>query len=244
MVKKYYIVSDIHGHYNEMTKSLALSGYNENNESNHLIVLGDMFDRGTQSKEVLEYMYKLYVQKKVDIILGNHESFLIEFLDGNYIKALFNMKYNGFKKTLESFVGRKLTIEENWDKINWEIRKKYPYLYKFLERLPLYIETNKYIFVHGGISYGETNWKENSKRDFIWGKESEFESVPGKTVVCGHERVSKIRYPSEDQVRLCKNNPKAFNILKSKGKIHIDAYVEVSKKINVLTLVLKDEDFK
>jgi serine/threonine protein phosphatase 1 len=55
---KYFIISDIHGHYNEMITALNNAGFNHN--SNHiLIVLGDMFDRGNQSKEVLEYLHEL-----------------------------------------------------------------------------------------------------------------------------------------------------------------------------------------
>ncbi len=104
--------------------------------------------------------------------------------------------------------------------------------------MPLFIEIKDHIFVHGGIKHGTKKWRENSQRDFIWGRESQFRIVPGKTVVCGHERVSTIRYPKKDQKKLFISNPEAFDILKSDGKIYIDAYVEISKKINVLKLEL------
>ena len=238
MCKTYFIISDIHGHYNEMIESLKLNNYDKNNNTHHLVVLGDMFDRGNQSKEVLEYMYKLKLENKVSIVLGNHESFLIEFLDGNFSRALFNMKFNGFTKTLESLSGEKLILEDNLHEVNFKIKEKYIYLYNLLKSLPVFIEIKDYIFVHGGVKYGIKNWKENSERDFIWGRESQYEMVPGKTVVCGHERVSTIRYPKKDQKKLFISNPEAFDILKSDGKIYIDAYVEISKKINVLKLEL------
>ena len=238
MRKTYFIISDIHGHYNEMIDSLKLNNYDKNNNTHHLLVLGDMFDRGNQSKEVLEYMYKLKLENKVSIVLGNHESFLIEFLDGNYSRALFNMKFNGFAKTLESLSGEKLTLEDDLYEVNFKIKEKYIYLYNFLKSMPVFIEIKDYIFVHGGVKHGTKNWKENSHRDFIWGRESQFKIVPGKTVVCGHERVSTIRYPKKDQKKLFISNPEAFDILESDGKIHIDAYVEISKKINVLKLEL------
>lgn len=238
MSKTYFIISDIHGHYNEMIDSLKLNNYDKNNNTHHLLVLGDMFDRGNQSKEVLEYMYKLKLENKVSIVLGNHETFLIEFLDGNYSRALFNMKFNGFAKTLESLSGEKLILEEDLYEVNFKIKEKYIYLYNFLKSMPVFIEIKDYIFVHGGVKHGTNNWKENSQRDFIWGRESQFKIVPGKIVVCGHERVSTIRYPKKDQKKLFISNPEAFDILESNGKIHIDAYVEISKKINVLKLEL------
>ena len=243
MTKKYFVISDMHGHYEEMLESLKLNQFDKNNKMHHLLVLGDMFDRGTKSKEILEFIYQLFLEKKATIILGNHESFLIEFLEENYVRAIFNMKMNGFKKTLESFLQRELKDEEDWKKIRNEIISKFSYLHNFLNSLPLYLETKDYIFVHGGIKYGEFNWKENNKRDFIWGRESQFNRIPDKIVVCGHERVSKIRFPDMDQKDLVKSNPDAFNIYKSDGKIHIDAFVEISKKINVLILNIKDEDF-
>ena len=242
MKKTYFIISDIHGHYSEMIKSLLKHNYDINNDLHHLVVLGDLFDRGTQSKEVFEFMYKLRLDNKATIILGNHETFLINFLDGNYTRTVFNMKHNGFKKTLESLSGKTLTYDEDWDEINFQIKDKYIFLYNFLKTLPPYIEIDNYIFVHGGIKYDNTDWKKNTLRDFIWSRESKLDRVPNKTVVCGHERVSTIRYPKRDQKNLYITNPEAFNILKMDGKIHIDAHVEISKKINVLKLVLEDGD--
>ena len=61
MNKIYYVISDIHGYFDEMISALAKSGYDSNNSEHHLIVIGDMFDRGTQSKQVLEYLYNLNI---------------------------------------------------------------------------------------------------------------------------------------------------------------------------------------
>lgn len=242
MSKIYFIISDIHGHYKELIESLKSSGYDRKDNHHHLLVLGDMFDRGDQSKEVLEYFYKLRIENKATLIIGNHDDFLLEFLNGNYIRSIFNMQYNGFKKTLESLIGKNLSMNENWAEISYQVKHKYIYLYNFLKTLPLYIEIEDYIFVHGGINYNKTNWKDNIRSDFTWGKESKYKRVPQKTVVCGHERVSEIRYPKFNQKSLFLTNPEAFEILKSEGKIHIDSYVEISKKINVLKLELKDEN--
>ncbi len=242
MIKKYFIISDIHGHFNEMIRDLNNSKYNPNNDSHHLIVLGDLFDRGKQSREVLEYMCNLRIKNKVTIIMGNHENFLLEFLDGNYKKLQFNMQRNGFKNTLESLSGKPLTFQEDWDEINYIIKSKYINLYNFLTTQNLFYEIDDYIFVHGGIKYNNGNWQNNEQRDFTWSRESNLERVPGKIVVAGHERVSQIRYPKIDQEQLFLDNPNAFNIIRREGKILIDSYVEISKRINVLILELEDKE--
>lgn len=238
MTKKYYVISDIHGHYDEMIRDLYSRGYDESDNEHHLIVLGDMFDRGTQSKEVLEYLFNLYKNNSASIILGNHDSFLIEFLNGLFYKAEFNMRHNGTKKTLESLVGRSLTYDENWEEIRAEINGKYDFLNDFLHGLPLYLEIGDYIFVHGGIKYNNGDWMNNCQNDFIWSYEIELERVPDKIVVAGHHRVATIRYPRSKYEELFIEHPEAFNILYEEGKILIDAFVEISKKINVLLLEL------
>lgn len=223
-----------------MIRCLEEQKFDYKNSNHHLLVLGDIFDRGTKSKEVLEYLYMLRLNNKASIVLGNHDNFLIEFLNGNYSRAIFNMVYNGMLITLESLVGRELKFDENWDEISYEIKKKYIYLYNFLSTMPSYIEISNYIFVHGGIHYNNGDWKNNNKRDFIWGRESQLERIPNKIVVAGHERVSTIRYPRHNQKELYITNPDAFSIIRLEGKILIDAYVEISSKINVLILELED----
>lgn len=242
MVIKYFVISDIHGHFDEMIRDLETNNFNQNDISHHLIVLGDLFDRGTQSKEVLEYMYKLRKLNKVTIILGNHDNFLVDFLDGDYRRLLFNMQYNGFKVTLESLVGKPLSYNEDWEEINYEIKSKFIYLYNFLTTTHLYLEIGDYIFVHGGIKYNNGDWRNNIKEDFTWSRESQLERVPGKIVVSGHERVSVIRHPAMDQEELFIINPDAFSIMEKEGKILIDSFVEISKKINVLILEIEDNN--
>ena len=61
---KVFCVSDIHGHYTELINCLNKAGYDENNENHLLVVLGDLFDRGTESKKVFNYLYRLSFNNK------------------------------------------------------------------------------------------------------------------------------------------------------------------------------------
>lgn len=232
---KYYVISDIHAHFDEMIRDLAKIGYNEANLNHHLIVIGDMFDRGSKAKETLEYIYRLSQQQKATVILGNHDYFLIEFFDQNYKRVDFNIEKNGFKETLKSLYGKDFD-KEDYDMVRESINSSYPYLYDWLSKLPLYYELDQYVFVHGGVNPSLENWKEDTRRNFTWNKEYDQPRLQNKIVIAGHHRVATIHKEAKEYDIVFKEEPHLFDILYLDGKILIDSYVEISKKINVLVL--------
>ena len=81
---KYFCVSDIHGFYNELIEALKEKGFDENDSEHKLIIIGDIFDRGSQAKELLDYLLKL----KSDVIskitsYGPHRDDLFFYINGN-----------------------------------------------------------------------------------------------------------------------------------------------------------------
>ena len=56
---KLFVVSDVHGFYDYLTRDLKQAGYDDNDENSLLIDCGDFFDRGTHSVEIYEYYRKL-----------------------------------------------------------------------------------------------------------------------------------------------------------------------------------------
>ncbi len=233
---RYFVVSDLHGHYDEFMDALTKNHFDEKNDNHHLIVVGDMFDRGTQSREIFHYLYELHLHNKVTIILGNHDTFMIEFLEGKYLSSFFNIEHNGFGKTLESFSGLQIPTTTDLDFLRDVITREYPTLYGFLKSLPYYYELDKYIFVHGGLDGTLDDWKQTSIRDMIWSFEYLQAPIPDKIVVAGHHRVATIGRKNCDYNSLYRTNPECFDIMHLTGKILIDGFVEVSKHVNVLTL--------
>ena len=41
---KFFVVSDIHGFYNELIKAVSSAGFDKNNKNHTLIICGDLFD--------------------------------------------------------------------------------------------------------------------------------------------------------------------------------------------------------
>jgi Calcineurin-like phosphoesterase len=82
-VKKIFVVSDIHGQYDRFVQILQGNKVidAENNwiwEEGHLVILGDVMDRGPKVTECLWLIHKLETQAalwsgKIHFLLGNHE---------------------------------------------------------------------------------------------------------------------------------------------------------------------------
>ena len=70
-MKKYFIVSDIHSFFLELRSSLFRAGFRKKNKDHILIVLGDIFDRGPDSKEVYDYIRSIPKERR---ILGNNHT--------------------------------------------------------------------------------------------------------------------------------------------------------------------------
>lgn len=141
-VDKIFVVSDIHGQY-EIFKELlrANSIIDRNNlwiwENGHLVILGDVFDRGDQVHEVLWLIHNLENQAReaggtVHFILGNHEIMVLQN-DLRYVDEKYFKISEAFKIALtDLYKGN--TFWGRW------LRSK-----NFLTSI------GPYLFVHGGI---------------------------------------------------------------------------------------------
>ena len=251
MKKKLFVCSDIHGHASILRDSLKEAGFEKGNKKHLLICLGDYFERGDESAEVYEYLKSLGDQ--AICLYGNHEKFLQDFLEGP--TTMFNYIYNGFDKTLDSFLGRTaayptyLLLHKAEGNDLWypftkeakdEINVTYPNLLKWVKERPYYFETKKYIFTHGMIDGECEDWhKPNIPwKECIWAKPRDFLNDiknTDKKVVVGHINTGLIRemfYNGDGKDNSIFERPD--------GKvIGLDTCTILTKKINIL--VIEDE---
>lgn len=167
-----YIVSDIHGHnktFRNGLKNLRLKKHD------HLIILGDLIDRGPSSKEVLDTIFLLLDSGfKITTILGNHEQMMLNAFE-NSDENLLWLK-NGGKKTLSSFLTSDL--------------KKIPVKYlDYLRELKPYLELDNYLLVHAGINMKVDNPLEDI-HSLLWMRNwTEFYDqnwISNRTIIHGH----------------------------------------------------------
>lgn len=94
---RYIFISDVHGQFDTMLKALEQVDFDKNKDT--LIHLGDAFDRGPQSWEVLEFL--MNCPHRI-LIWGNHDLRLKELLLGEDWCQIYDC-YNGVTDTLRSF---------------------------------------------------------------------------------------------------------------------------------------------
>lgn len=266
MKRKIFAVSDIHGDYDALIHGLLEAGYDENNKKHLLVVLGDNFDRGSQSLDVYNYLKKLTDEGKAVVIMGNHDLMFIDYLTGECITP-FNYMHNGENETFAEFLHQTAPFEmycllhgiddkevTYGDFAEWvsdareEINNEYPELLPWLQSLPYYYETKNYIFTHGAIDTEANNWKEphiikysyTDWQALTW-DDGSFFSKPiintDKTVVIGHFGTMHLR----DMYDLSYEDGKKSDILtRDDGRvIAIDATTIATHRVNVL--VVEDE---
>ena len=108
---KLFVISDVHGYYDEMRAALDAAGFDENNKEHWLIGCGDYIDRGEQPQEVINYLENL--PRKI-LVKGNHEELLKELLDSreptSYAFALLNLSGCPLTKTSKRPKVRNCTV--------------------------------------------------------------------------------------------------------------------------------------
>lgn len=85
--RRILIVGDIHGCLDELT--LCLEQLNWNKETDLLISVGDLIDRGPKNHETL-----LFAKENIECVLGNHDSFMVDQITG-YDATLHSWMVNG-----------------------------------------------------------------------------------------------------------------------------------------------------
>ena len=193
---KLFCCSDLHSFFTPFKKALDEKGFEANNPEHLLLILGDVFDRGSESAEMLEYLNNL---SNVVLIRGNHEDLLEEVWNRGY--CLPHDKSNGTARTIQDIFFKNTDIEPYEP-----IKVSEKVLRPFLDKMVNYFETKNYIFVHGWIpmkhditklyaEYNEPtlfneNWREGDWESARWfngiKKARSGIIVPGKTIVCGH----------------------------------------------------------
>ena len=167
-------VGDIHGCLDKLTCLMDMIDVDPKRDT--LVFMGDYIDRGTQSKEVVDYLIDLARrQRRVIFLKGNHERMLQRYLSGT---SMFHFLVNGGQATLDSYLKNQGHAKD----------RLIPTTHRdFFDNLRLYYETEQYIFVHAGLK-PNVPLEEQSEWDMLWIRDefiySDFDF--GKRVIFGH----------------------------------------------------------
>jgi serine/threonine protein phosphatase 1 len=182
-----YAIGDVHGRYDLITKlySKIIEHIDDTDDPSgaQIIFLGDMIDRGPQSKEVLDFLMSRQDtdHTKHVFLLGNHEELMVQSHKGDRNAHRIWMG-NGGQKTLKSF---DITIPYYISEMQ---RTLAPYV-EWMESLPFYYEYGDYVFSHSGYFRWDFQVSlDYQKEHLIWGRVSKgYYKGYSKCVVHGHD---------------------------------------------------------
>ncbi|MCY7387228.1 MAG: metallophosphoesterase [Burkholderiales bacterium] len=140
---KLVALSDVHGQFDTMVRLLQTNGVIDREMKwsygeGHMIVVGDMFDRGPNVTEVLWLLYQLEAEARtaggaVHVLLGNHETMVL-YDDLRYVNPKYAAVAGKLNDTYPGLFGEQ-TVLGRW-----------------LRTKPMLLQVNDMLFVHGGLS--------------------------------------------------------------------------------------------
>jgi serine/threonine protein phosphatase 1 len=194
-----YAIGDVHGRFDlfrSLIKQLEADVAARRKIPTRIILLGDLIDRGTHSRAVLELIKRMQLQNgdRFVVLCGNHEDMLLASADGN-ANAQRLWLANGGDATLRSYGLEPsefvtLTPEQRGD-VLW--RAVGADMLVWLAALPVHFRSGDYFFCHAGIRPG-IPLNEQRREDLLWIRRDFVSSNRrhGAVVVHGHSETADV----------------------------------------------------
>jgi len=169
------IVGDIHGEAGQLSELIGAL------ENRHIIFVGDYINRGSRSRETLEQVIELKLNRPETIcLLGNHEAALLGYFAGSV--EFYELAGLGGIATIRSYLSR----------VSGDVREELflamPKAHReFLQSCPSYFESEDMIVSHCGVDPANPSSREPV--DMVMTRHEELFRpgfTPPKLVVCGH----------------------------------------------------------
>lgn len=263
-MRTYFVTADIHSYFDIFKKELYKQGFDLNNENHYLIICGDLFDRGNQSKELLNWLLELNKTGRLMLIRGNHEDLfdmLLKELKQGFTISQHHI-HNGTVDTLSQLTGISLTDLYTHNYKYEDIIDKLKDYHLLINNCKDYYEIGNYVFVHGWVPYTLQDSHDPSQQEnefscimipeislnaekFMWESARWYNGmrewykgiiIPGKTIVCGHWHTSFANYEYHNKGSGEFEKDSDFGPFIDEGIIALDACTAFSGKINVIKL--------
>lgn len=191
-----YAVGDVHGCLDQLNRLLDVIEKDLVGHSlrSHLVLLGDLVDRGPDSAGVLHRLIKRGLPTDGwDCIMGNHEEVMLQCLSGNGEGLESWLRYGGVQ-TLESYGLTAAEIFSPAVDLATVMRRAIPDRHvQFLQSMRDYVTIGDYLFVHAGLRPG-VPLEQQSSRDLRWIRQGFLDDATdhGMMVVHGHTIVQEV----------------------------------------------------
>jgi serine/threonine protein phosphatase 1 len=175
MSNRTFVIGDIHGCSATLRRLVDVTLRPDLDD--RIYLLGDLIDRGSDSKGVLDFIFELRERGLfIESICGNHEEMYRQASSSRHNMGLWTT--NGGLSTLASFQA---------DGIG-DIPQRYR---DFLDALPPYILLDDFVLVHAGLNF-DTQDPFSDVVAMLWTRSSYVDSqrIGGRRLICGHTPVS------------------------------------------------------
>ena len=194
--KRVLVTSDIHGHCDWLEELLSRAKFTNDDI---LVIVGDIIQKGPENLKTLRYVMDLCQNDNVTCLMGNVDDFTVYCI---YSLSEDNAEwFYNFNSQMRDWYGSSLffdmALECGYDvrsakqalEIKDEIMSRFKKELDFIAYLPVVLETENYVFVHGGLR--EKNVEDNEKiqtfnltkyDNFMWDTPHKFD----KYVMVGH----------------------------------------------------------
>ncbi|MEW4353321.1 metallophosphoesterase [Streptococcus pneumoniae] len=179
---RYFVIGDIHGKAGMLETLLQ-----HWNQEDQLIFLGDLIDRGENSRAVVERVRDLVEHSGAICLSGNHEYMFLAWLDDPEDRY-DHYRRNGGDTTINSILERPLDAPVDGIRDAKRVMEEAGDLVDFIRQMPFHVETEHLIFVHAGLDLTLDNWQDTTDYKKVWIRAPfhEAENKTGKGIVFGH----------------------------------------------------------
>jgi len=189
--ERIYAIGDVHGCVAELNELYRMILDHEGSRPpvprTHILFLGDIVDRGPDSRGALEWIDRLRRERPgVSSLFGNHEEMLIRACDRDAL-SLGGWLRNGGDEAVASFGLSPFDGDDIGGFIERLRAAMSPEWIEWVRRWPLTATSGDYFFCHAGVRPGVALRKQQ-RRDLLWIRE-EFLDDPrdhGAMIVHGH----------------------------------------------------------
>lgn len=188
-----YAIGDVHGRA-DLLGALLSNIETAREPDSRIVFLGDIIDRGPQSREAMDIVVEsLATNPSSQLILGNHEEFLLRFVDDddNRDKVTMVWMRNGGIDTLLSYG---VPLDSGADEAIQFLRENFSTHLATLRNAVTSVESDEYVLVHAGVEPG-VSLSEQDGRKTRWIRQGflDCRAPFPKTVVHGHTPTSSLR---------------------------------------------------
>jgi serine/threonine protein phosphatase 1 len=200
-----YGIGDVHGRLDLLRDLLARIARDDSGRppaKTFIVMLGDLIDRGPDSKGVIDYLLAhAEGPARMVFIKGNHEELFLRVLDGDEEVVNDWLTYGGYECAESYGVSQGSTLNSTPGEIIERLRASVPPSHrKFLADMADTFRFGDYLFVHAGIRPG-VPVDEQAGKDLRWIREGFLDDrtdhglvvIHGHTIVDGpEEHVNRI----------------------------------------------------